>query len=58
MLNIDDEYTAFCFNEACVSILLHIENDEKPMYVECDQSEDKVLEYKSMEDYYRSMGME
>lgn len=34
LLNIDDEYTAFCFDEACAYILGRIRNKEKPHFAQ------------------------
>lgn len=28
----DDEYTAFCFNEACSYIMTQMEDDKKPIF--------------------------
>ena len=40
VLGITDDYTAFCFNEACCEIMLRIQNDEKPHYrVQGEQTE-------------------
>lgn len=32
ILSIDDEYTAYCFDEACMLIRAKLENREKPQY--------------------------
>ena len=34
ILGIEDDYTAFCFNEACMNIIIHLESGEKPRYIE------------------------
>lgn len=51
ILHIDDEYTAFCFDEACCQILIHLENGEKPTYIERKKEEPK--EYKGFTDFYK-----
>ena len=32
ILGIDDEYTAYCLDEACAFIISKIDNDEKPKF--------------------------
>ena len=32
ILGIDDEYTAYCLDEACALIVSKIDNDEKPKF--------------------------
>ena len=32
ILNINDEYTAYCFDEACMFIRAKLESGEKPQY--------------------------
>lgn len=34
LLNINDEYTAFCFDEACAYILGRLRNKEKPRFAQ------------------------
>lgn len=59
VLSIQDEYTAFCFNEACACILMHLMNDEKPHYIETGGGiEEKPKEYASMEEFYKDIGVE
>lgn len=55
VLGIDDAYTAFCFNEACMSILYRLMNDEKPFYIEQDSNKDKPKNYKNFEDFYKNI---
>lgn len=55
ILNIEDEYTAFCFDEACTFILSKLEDGETPMYI-VDDGETKKFE--NMEDFYKSIGVE
>lgn len=42
VLGIDDEYVAYCFNQACIHILNEIKDGKKPIF-----SEDKI--YKKRE---------
>lgn len=37
---IEDEYTAFCFDEACMYILTQLENEKKPIWPEDAVKED------------------
>jgi hypothetical protein len=58
VLGIEDEYTAYCFNEACYFILAKLEADEKPHYIE-RKTNGEVLEpksYKSFKDFYKQYG--
>ena len=32
ILRIEDDYTAYCFDEACALIMSKIDNDEKPKF--------------------------
>lgn len=32
LLYLDDEYTAYCFNEACAIIMSHMDNKEEPLF--------------------------
>ena len=38
ILDIEDAYTAYCFDEACVYILSKIENGEKPNFKKFDKT--------------------
>lgn len=52
ILGIEDDYTAFCFNEACMNIIIHLESGEKPRYIEKKKNEKK--EYSSFSDFYKN----
>jgi hypothetical protein len=41
ILNIPDEYTAFCFDEACEYIITKLEDGKKPCFIE-DEIENKI----------------
>ena len=43
IFDIEDPYTAYCFNEACIYILRRIENGDEPMFEK---------HYKSFSDLY------
>lgn len=54
MLGIDDGYTAFCFDEACGCILVHLMNEEEANYLEFDEKgEVKKNHYKNFSDFYK-----
>lgn len=52
VLNIEDEYTAFCFNEACCYIAMRLQAGDKPHYVE-PEAEQKQKEFKNFKDFYK-----
>lgn len=45
ILRIDDEYTAFCFDEACLYIINQIENKKKPHFKDEKVDSDKDKYY-------------
>ena len=47
LLGIDDEYTAFCFDEACAYIVAQMRDGKEPRFRK---------KYKSMSDMYSSLG--
>ena len=56
ILNIEDEYIAYCFNEACFNILMRIKNKEKPNYrkFEIKEKQEKMQHnYRSFKDFYK-----
>lgn len=54
LLNIEDEYTAYCFNEACSMLRAKLEAGEEPRYnVDVEDKEPK--HYSSMKDFYDSL---
>ncbi len=61
ILNIDDEYTAYCFNEACCNLILRIQGGEEPHYKKEKKiklnEEEKPKEYKNMKDFYDSLDL-
>lgn len=44
IMAIKDEYTAFCFDEACEEIMYRLSKDEQPVF---------RSEYKSFSDFYK-----
>ena len=50
IIGIEDNYTAFCFNEACAEIILRLQNEEKPIYREQEEQE----EYSNFTDFYKN----
>ena len=54
ILGIEDNYTAFCFNEACCEIISRLQNEEKPYYIEQrEQDENNVKQYNNFKDFYK-----
>ena len=51
VLGLDDDYTAFCFDEACNCIAYHLMNEEEANYREFDEI--KKNHYKSFSDLYK-----
>uniref|UniRef100_A0AAU8AYG5 Uncharacterized protein n=1 Tax=Dulem virus 36 TaxID=3145754 RepID=A0AAU8AYG5_9CAUD len=57
VMNICDEYTAFCFDEACCYILSKLRDKEKPHYRKFDNNKGgQKLEYHSFKDFYKNYG--
>lgn len=56
ILGIDDDYTAFCFNSACANILVRIQNDEKPHYIEHKAEQEEPKHYENFKDFYKNIG--
>lgn len=54
IMGIDDNYTAFCFNEACAEIMLRLQNEEKPIYRE--QREEEQEGYSNFTEFYKKFG--
>lgn len=52
-----DEYTAYCFDEACTYIILKLQEDEenKPHFKQKDD-EKPVQKFRNAADLYKSMG--
>lgn len=46
ILSISDQYTAYCFNEACAVIMSHMDNKEEPTF---------TSRYKSFTDLYNDV---
>lgn len=53
IIGVEDNYTAFCFNEACAEIILRLQNEEKPIYRE---QEEEQKEYSNFTDFYKNFG--
>ena len=51
VMNLTDEYTAFCFNEACALIMTHLDKGEKPQF----SVSEKPKHYRSLSEYYASL---
>ena len=54
ILGIEDSYVAFCFNEACCEIILRLQNEEKPYFIEDrKKEEEQPKHYNNFEDFYK-----
>ena len=51
IMQIEDEYTAFCFNEACNYIVSQIKDGNEPQY------EKKKKKVRSMAEYFKGLGV-
>lgn len=49
---LEDSYTAYCFNEACLYIRLKLDEGEKPRYKD-RKKEVKVKNYNSFSEFYK-----
>ena len=56
IMGIEDSYTAFCFNEACCEIVLRLQNDEKPHYIEQRKIAEEQKHYSNFKDFYEKFG--
>ena len=55
-MGITDEYTAFCFNEACAYIMAEINNGKKPKFKQIEaERKNKGKRFKSFKEYYQSI---
>lgn len=59
VIKVEDEYTAFCFDEACAFIMGKIDNKEEPNFnVFASENEDAKeikKEYRNFGDYYKDL---
>lgn len=51
IMKIGDEYTAFCFDEACAFIKMMLQDGKKPIYKE-ERKKKVKKNYKSFKDFY------
>ena len=56
VMSIDDEYTAYCFNEACMNVLTRLKNNETPHYVTLEQGKENQQSYHNFSDFYKNIG--
>lgn len=54
VMSIKDEYTAYCFNEACLNVLLRVKNEEKPHYITLKQGEEQKS-FSNFTDFYKNI---
>lgn len=56
LIEIEDNYTAFCFDEACVLIQSKLEDKQKPHFKKQDEENKKTIEhYNSFADMYKKI---
>lgn len=55
ILNLEDEYTSYCFDEACAIIISKIKDGENPVFKKRDGNIERP-HYNRMSDLYNSMG--
>lgn len=56
IMHIADEYTAFCFDEACAYILMKLEKGDTPYWQNSDDEMKQMKqEYHSFTDFYRDV---
>ena len=53
IIGLDDEYTAYCFDEACACIILRLQKGETPTYKR-SKAEKKKVHYNSFTDMYKN----
>ena len=52
IMGIKDDYTAFCFNEACAVIRVKMDEGEIPLY-QTNKKKVEVKKYKNFKDFYK-----
>ena len=55
IMSIKDEYTAYCFNEACINVLMRIKNKETPHWITLDSGKEKEKSYTNFSDFYKDI---
>lgn len=56
LIYIKDEYTAFCFNEACALIRARLDKKEVPVFKERESKVNKTTKsYKKPSDFYKAI---
>lgn len=56
ILGIKDDYTAYCFNEACCQLMIRLDNEEKPYYIEQREQAEEPKHYSNFKDFYKAYG--
>lgn len=56
ILGIKDDYTAYCFNEACCQLMIRLDNEEKPEYIEQREQAEEPKHYSNFKDFYKAYG--
>lgn len=55
ILKIEDDYTSFCFDEACAFIMGKLLQGEKPRYREFDEEVETKVEFKNFTEFYNTI---
>lgn len=56
VMGIEDEYTAYCFNEACMNVLARIKDGQKPDYNKIKRkNKPKKKHYSNFRDFYKDV---
>lgn len=53
ILRIEDAYTAFCFDEACLYIMIQLENGLTAKYKEFGEEKTAPKQYNNFADFYK-----
>lgn len=56
LLGIENEYPAYCFDEACVFLMSHLDEGKKLQF-EQEEQKPKKKHYNSVTDFYSSLGV-
>lgn len=55
IINLENDYIAYCFDEACVYLLAHLK-DGKQLHFDGDENK-QMKHFKSISEYYASLGV-
>ena len=55
LLSIPDEYTSYCFDEACLKILVNLENKKEPIFAKSQEENAVVQHYSRVSEFYNNI---